>query len=435
MYDYKVIESDNRYDLAHVSNDRAKELFPNHPINFRYSYLVIEDKENDELYLVEKSNYDNDVIVMKSTDNVGEYLNKFLEKNPIKILAKYFNFESIPAKLIKLISNKISKYSVIDSVLHIKDIEGYDFRYGTETVVIEFDDDDEFEKVFNITNDSARYGYYSLFHPYNNDGPVDHYSVKEDCDQGYGFYEYLNEENYLKFSELIFLVNGEKINPNELNADITREFTSKLYATYGMDFEDTLQDYYETLSTDTLDNAKTLVYKEIVDYFKNTKLTLESYNELGIRIVDLIQWYVYFRNPYLSIKSLITLIYENFLSHKNFPTEDYYENVYEYYYISPESILQVNETFSTEIDTIKETIVESIHSDTHKLVSTILSKFELNVKYPLPIDPKIKFKIDKIDLVNDLIVLSLYSDEPQTYDVKSMKTSEFFTFIYQYKLF
>jgi hypothetical protein len=301
---------------------------------------------------------------------------------------------------------------------------------GDSTIILEFDDDDEFFKILDLSDDDIWFMNAVMSRDYEFKSSE---SMWEDNKEGYGLFRWFSSENTNKLRQIASIVF-----PSEEFNDNSESYLGKLYRTLDERFSNELDrmnwELIDGINTASSENARNSINKEINDYLEEKGFKLErSYDRISITIVDLIYLYSIKGMRYANIKTLL----ESVLKPKDrYNIGGWSESYYDYEVNVPDE-----STLYDEFDNQLDKILDSINEDNNlkeyfELVDNITSKYKLNTWHSTPKDNNILFRIRRIDPNTLKIMVELTKRDTSVWGkTHSFSEENFNKFLYHPELF
>jgi hypothetical protein len=301
-------------------------------------------------------------------------------------------------------------------------------NYGKSVIILQFDDYDEYFKLFDLSNDDIWF-LRLLFHGKRDLGFYYSDFAYADWKEGSLLFE-LSDENKQKIIEIssYFLPNIKTID------DSTSEKISIfLYNTFRRKVENIVDDYQYNRELCMSESSKKSIGKELSDPFS---------------LYGIIQQYQFYK--YLtSVKVLLSLfklygkkddtlteLLTRIGSEKNFGP--YYEQLYEYDCLEFDS-KGYNDYVSGQLDDILEEIENderfSNLEEFKKINSFLSSKYEFEKWYVAPKDKGVFFSIINIDPTTNKINVNIQKSRTSPQERRSLTLDEFNSFLHNLELF
>ena len=301
---------------------------------------------------------------------------------------------------------------------------------GQSKIVIDFGDDENFFKNFEISEDdiwfmNAINSYYSDYEF------IDSYTVEQDWKEGYIVFGDLNDENKEKLQQIAELILPSK-EFNLQDDEYRQELAETLLDLFERETDAILSDYFVEKNREMTITAREYINEEINKALESSGFRVKrGYDEFVTTAANLIMWSVKFGINKTDIISLFKQIVENNGGSMGGWAEDQYE------YQDYENF--DSESFNREVERQFDSILEKIEDDGTQindfisLRKKILSKYNIGKWYELPKDKSIQFKIKNFDRDNMQIVVELRL--PTGFITRKFNEEQFNYLLYQPELF
>jgi len=381
---------------------------------------------------------DRDVKVFDAKDN-EILINDFRENFPSQdaLIDDLTGMTNLIKALRKFSKGQISARELEDSDPAIYNVKIKE-PLGSSIITIAFDDDDEFYKALDLSEDDIWFAKVITSY-YGNYEFMDSYTIDEDFKEGYIIYGDLNDENLDKLQKISAAILPEQ-EFDLKNDEFTRELSRRLVDLFEREMDWITGDYLSEKNTEMTKTAEQSINKEINGLLEELGFELSrGYELVNTTPANLIMWASKLNVPKTDAISLFNQIVENYGK----SIGGWYENTYEFQDYDNFDKESFNRTTERYFDEILEKIEES--SDTEggglknfiEMMSRIKSKFKLNTWYKLPKDKSVNFKISGFNRDKMKINLLLNTSDNGSYRDKSISLSEenFYKLLYQKELF
>jgi hypothetical protein len=310
--------------------------------------------------------------------------------------------------------------------------------YGVETkeplgqskIIIDFGDDENFFKNFDISEDDIWFMNAINSH-YSDYEFIDSYTVEEDWKEGYIVFGDLNDENKEKLQQIAELILPSK--EFDLNSDEYRqELSATLLDLFERETDNILSDYFVEKNREMSVTARESIEKEIDGVLESSGFKLvRKYDIIATTAANLVMWSTRLGINKTDVISLFNQIMENNGGNMGGWAEDQYE--YQDYDNFD------SDSFNREVERQFDSILEKIEDDGTQindfinLRKKILSKYNIGKWYELPKDKSIKFKIKNFDRDDMQIVVEIQL--PTGFITRKFNEEQFNYLLYQPELF
>lgn len=296
---------------------------------------------------------------------------------------------------------KISKYDLMDSDPLISSISENPNNPGQSIIQIRFDDNSEFLKFLGLHEDDVWFAI-RVDSSYDSYDYVDSYTAKEDFMSGDGFLWDLNDENrelLNKISKLIGLGNFNFEDENQ-----RKNLSEKLDKLYHKEIENLCGDYAHEKNREMNITANESIRKEITNFVEDYGFELLPYYGIKTTVADLLSLYIQHNLPHVSLKKLLTKIFEEKSGHIG----GWSDNMYEY---QDDENFDSNE-FNRDAESIFEKILDNLEEQEGfepfiEMIDRVTKKFKTNTWYDLPKDKRYRIKVLGFDRDNHKINVEL----------------------------
>jgi hypothetical protein len=156
---------------------------------------------------------------------------------------------------------KIDAHQLMDADKLFDSIKEH-YRNPAESIIrIDFRNKEDLLKTLGLADDDI-YFYFDVTSPYNSYEFIDHYSAIEEFSDGYGFYNYLDEENMITLSQIARAILPKKIDFED--AESLRELSAVLLQNFKRETEDIIDDYAAEKNYQMNREAYKVVEKELI---------------------------------------------------------------------------------------------------------------------------------------------------------------------------
>jgi hypothetical protein len=302
---------------------------------------------------------------------------------------------------------------------------------GQSKIVIDFGDDENFFKNFEISEDDIWFMNAINSH-YSDYEFIDSYTVEEDWKEGYIVFGDLNDENKEKLQQIAELILPSK--EFDLNSDEYRqELSATLLDLFERETDNILSDYFVEKNREMSITARESIEKEIDGVLESSGFKLvRKYDIIATTAANLIMWSARLGINKTDVISLFNQIVESNGGSIGGWAEDQYE------YQDYENF--DSDSFNREVERQFDSILEKIEDDGTQinefidLRKRILSKYKMNTWFELPKDKSIKFKIKNFDR-DDMKIIVLLNKQFKSEKTLSLTEEQFNYLLYQPELF
>jgi len=429
----KIIYEDSEVIYAKVLSQRALDYFTRGEYKTRYSwkpeYYVIYEKNTKKFYVLTKYSTGGIDIEEENTIVNADYIyNKFpMLSKFLSELLKYETFSIAINTIMMGIEVDDYYFTQIDDLIS-------DFKFNKKNpsksmIKIKFEDYEEFFNLFykesyqvsTVCNiiESNRYSY--AYDVYSSD------YAWEDWSEGY-FFERLNNENLKILGEIMnfFIPLSDKKEPD------FKSIAKILENDFSREVDNIIDDYRDRTNEDTFKSLKNDVIQDFDSILEQFGFfTIENFRAyvttVGV-LFSLIKKYRKVENE--NLHSFLKRIC------RDLDVVDYEETLYEYQQISRESWTEWNNYTKTQLEDIKEKIIDDpdffLDVKEYKKILKDLGKYELDKSYDLPKDKKSIFRIKGIDPKTNKIIF--YTNFYGGWQKRELGLDEFNNFLYHPEL-
>lgn len=308
---------------------------------------------------------------------------------------------------------------------------------GMSDIIIEYKNDtDFFENVLELNDDdiwfegvvNSSYSDYEFY---------DYRQVYDDFLEGDGILNYFNSENIEKLKTIAELIIPEK--EFNLNDEKYRILLSKTISDlFEGEIEDIIQDWTYKKNDEMMKTAQDSVNKDLEDFMEKIDFEFyRKYDEISTTAANLYMWAIRLNAQSTDIKSLVKEIME---VNGSSNIGGWSDVMYEYH--NDEN--WDDKGFNNYVENKLDDIYDSIENDFEGKMSSINEflafrqrigkKFESDIWYKLPKEPKVQFRIEGFDKDDNRVVLLLMHPTKGTKRL-SLSEENFNNLLYQPELF
>jgi hypothetical protein len=205
-------------------------------------------------------------------------------------------------KLKQYAKGKIEEDILTSSDDLIYDIVVNNSHPGDSTIILEFDDDDEFFKILDLSDDDIWFLNAIIARDYEFKSSD---SMWEDNKEGYGLFRWFSSENINKLRQIASIVF-----PSEEFNDNSESYLGKLYRTLDERFSNELDrmnwELIDGINTASSENARNSISIEIDNYLKEKGFKIvRNFYRISTTISELIYLYSINGMRYANIKTLL----------------------------------------------------------------------------------------------------------------------------------
>ena len=404
------------------------------------SYFDKYTREGNLYYFLNKKNNNKIALYRNESERQTEVFDAQDARRDIEFLKEYFPNQSdliddltgtgeFIKKLREFTRGLISSDEFAETDPSIFDVV-YGEPLGQSQIIIDFGDDENFFKIFDVSEDDIWFMNAINSH-YSDYEFIDSYTVEEDWKEGYIVFGDLNDENKEKLEQIAELILPSK--EFDLNSDEYRqELSAVLLDLFERETDNILSDYFVEKNREMSITARESIEKEIDKVLEDSGFKLKRrYDRIVTTAANLIMWSTKLGINKTDVISLVNQIVENNGGSMGGWAEDQYE------YQDYENF--DSESFNREVERQFDSILEKIEDDGTQindfisLRKKILSKYNIGKWYELPKDKSIQFKIKNFDKDNMQIVVDLRL--PTGFITRKFNEEQFNYLLYQPELF
>jgi hypothetical protein len=301
---------------------------------------------------------------------------------------------------------------------------------GDSKIILEFDNDDDFFNVLDLSDDDIWFLNAIMSRDYDFKSSD---SMWDDNKEGYGLFRWFNDENTNKLRQIASIVF-----PSEEFDNNSENYLGKLYRALDERFSNELDrmnwELIDGINVASSENARKSIGKELNDYLEEKGFELErTYDRISTTVADLVYLYSVKGLRYADINTLL----ESELKPKDkYNLGGWSENYYDYE-VNVEDEKALNSEFENQLDKILDAINEDNNlKEYFELVDNITSKYKLNTWHSTPKDDNIIFKIKRIDPETLKIMVELNQKDKSVWGKTHYFSEENFNkFLHQPELF
>ena len=331
-------------------------------------------------------------------------------------------------KLREFTKGRINSDELMESDSSIYGVETKE-PLGQSKIVIDFGDDENFFKNFEISEDDIWFMNAINSH-YSDYEFIDSYTVEEDWKEGYIVFGDLNDENKEKLQQIAELILPSK--EFDLNSDEYRqELSATLLDLFERETDNILSDYFVEKNREMSVTARESIEKEIDGVLESSGFKLvRKYDMIATTAANLVMWSTRLGINKTDVISLFNQIMENNGGNMGGWAEDQYE--YQDYDNFD------SDSFNREVERQFDSIIEKLDEDVNiteflEFRKKILSKYDIGKVYELPKDKSLRFKIKNFDKDNIQVVVELFG--PKGVITRKFNEEQLNNFLYQPELF
>jgi len=328
--------------------------------------------------------------------------------------------------------NKISAYDLestdesIDYIKENKNVRGQSELEMKFTI-------DEFLEMMNLSESDIwfyqdiRRGNFE-FLPYD--------FVVQDFDEGYGPWYYFDEENVKLTKEIASLLSNSsfEFEDESMKSDLAK----KLNKYFESEYDQIIYSYMSNKNEEMSTVANERIENEIDSFLKKFGFKQKGYNNLIIKVSDLMSNLIRYNAYNSDIKELLEIISKD-SAREGWQDiggwdEDRYEYLNDKYFDRGSFNRDVNWSLEKIYDKLSEEVGEENLKKYRELVDSITDKFKMNVVYSLPKNKKHSFLIKGFNVEKNKIIVDLIKFAGMR---KTIELSEenFYNLLYQPELF
>ena len=321
-------------------------------------------------------------------------------------------------------------FSDIDEDNIISSIKIKERDPGKSLITFTFSDEEEYLKMFDDVSDDDIYFIKAVFSYYDGYEFMDGYRAQDEWREGY-LIRYFNEENITKVRDILKYINPNLVNFDDSDEDGTQEVSRLLEDLYDSEISYITSEFSSVLNEGGNREAKDEITNDFCDVLLPYYIIkIDCLSKYVTSVNLLIKLY---DNASSTDLTLMELFKESFYNVKI--SGGYYEHSYEYGYNNFDSD-EFNREVTRQLDSILEKVTENYSEDILQIYQTIIAKFGINKIHPIPASDGYSFKILKVNVDNDTVVINKFkTDNPFGNSESQSYTLETFNdFLHNYKL-
>jgi len=308
-----------------------------------------------------------------------------------------------------------------------------DYRNPAESIIrIDFNNKEDLLKTLGLADEDI-YFYFDVTSPYNSYEFIDSYSAQEEFGDGYGFYNYLDEENMITLSQIARAILPKKVDFGD--AESLKELSAVLLQNFKREIENIIDEYASEKNYQMNREAYKVVEKELKDYTDSLGFEVTD-TGLRISVGQLIHLYLMENAIHIPLKKLLEKVFES--DKQYFGWSD---DIYEYANDNDFDSVRFNKYAGQILDNIIDRIVDAGEeegvdiNDFLAMTARIEKKFETGKYYFLPKDKtkETRFKVEGFEFPNMKISVGL--QKGLTQKTISLSEQNFYNLLYQPSLF
>ena len=327
---------------------------------------------------------------------------------------------------------KIDAHQLMDADKLFDSIKEH-YRNPAESIIrIDFRNKEDLLKTLGLADDDI-YFYFDVTSPYNSYEFIDHYSAIEEFSDGYGFYNYLDEENMITLSQIARAILPKKF--DIADTDYLKDLSAVLLQNFKRETEDIIDDYAAEKNYQMNREAYKVVEKELKDYTDSLGFEVTD-TGLRISVGQLIHLYLMENAIHIPLKKLLEKVFES--DKQYFGWND---DIYEYANDADFDSVGFNKSAGRILDNIIDRIVDAGEelgvdiNDFLAMTARIEKKFKTGEWYFLTKDKtkQTRFKVEGFEFPNMKISVLLQKGLKQK--IVSLSEQNFYNLLYQPSLF
>jgi len=327
---------------------------------------------------------------------------------------------------------KIDSHQLMDADKLFDSIKE-DYRNPAESIIrIDFNNKEDLLKTLGLADEDI-YFYFDVTSPYNSYEFIDSYSAQEEFGDGYGFYNYLDEENMITLSQIARAILPKKVDFGD--AESLKELSAVLLQNFKREIENIIDEYASEKNYQMNREAYKVVEKELKDYTDSLGFEVTD-TGLRISVGQLIHLYLMENAIHIPLKKLLEKVFES--DKQYFGWSD---DIYEYANDNDFDSVRFNKYAGQILDNIIDRIVDAGEeegvdiNDFLAMTARIEKKFETGKYYFLPKDKtkETRFKVEGFEFPNMKISVGL--QKGLTEKTVSLSEQNFYNLLYQPSLF
>jgi hypothetical protein len=308
-----------------------------------------------------------------------------------------------------------------------------DYRNPAESIIrIDFNNKEDLLKTLGLADEDI-YFYFDVTSPYNSYEFIDGYSAQEEFSDGYGFYNYLDEENMITLSQIARAILPKKFDIGD--TDYLKDLSAVLLQNFKREIENIIDEYASEKNYQMNREAYKVVEKELKDYTDSLGFEVTD-SGLRIGVAELIHLYLMNNSIHLPLKKLLEKVFES--DKQYFGWSD---DIYGYANDNDFDSVRFNKYAGQILDNIIDRIVDAGEeegvdiNDFLAMTARIEKKFETGKYYFLPKDKtkQTRFKVEGFEFPNMKISVGL--QKGLTEKTVSLSEQNFYNLLYQPSLF
>lgn len=304
------------------------------------------------------------------------------------------------------------------------------------TITLSFNNVEDYFKTFDLGDDDESF-VSSVFSPYSDSLNIyDDYYTTEDWNDGRVTRFYFNTENQEKLKQIVKIIDPKwyKVNIDEWNDEIYKKISNF----FPNEIDRILSDFGTETNYAYENAAKDEITKDFQNLYFDYGIYLKSpfykYYTTPLNLIELYDRFDPSKNK--SLTDLLSVIGEEIK-----PWGDFWGSVYELDYSSHFD----DSSFNREVDWQLEKILDIINDDLDlkyknfkgykEIVENLLSKFEFDKWYDLPVNKGKMFKINELDSETNKIRISVRNKSGGLEQKYLLTLNSFYSMLYNYSLF
>lgn len=305
------------------------------------------------------------------------------------------------------VRGKISAWDLEEEDPLIRDVSVNRHNIGLSKVRIEFDNEESFLDLLNLSEDDIWF-YSTVMSHYSDYEFLDYNMAQDEFDEGYGPWHYFDDDNKKLLNQISKTISHKPINFN--SSDSIKNFARKFSVLYENERNDIASEYAVYRNEEMTNSSREKIEEELRESFYEYGLEVIPFVGFKTTVGNLISTYYQYGAENLTLFGLFEKIFNN----KEIIYGHWHETSFEW--SNDENFDSVG--FNKGVNRILEKIVDNIESDFNseegknflEMKHRILDKYQLGKKMPLPKDKRFTFSIEGFN--NDDYKISVLLQKP-----------------------
>lgn len=301
------------------------------------------------------------------------------------------------------LANKIDSSDFKQVGDEIADVRVNPKDIGKSLILLDFDTEEKLLRTIGVRDDDIHF-YQSISNPYSSPNYYSPDEAEQDFLNGYGVWDYLDEDNWDKMKEISIYLMTEPFSPD---VKYLEGFAKKLIDTFPRPIGSIMSDYAMERNNEIVNSAEKHINEELKEFFDNFEMKLFRDSILSIEAKKLFDFYLKKGLPHFPATKLL----KKYFDEADYNLGGWSDYIWEYSDPNLFDTEGLNRSISSDLDGILEKL-EDNSEQTKKfkeMVDRITKKYPLGNIFRLPKDrnKKYEFIVKGFDLKEMKIIISL----------------------------